>query len=307
MIYKITEMLFPILLAFVIGNSARVRGWMDDKGCETVKTLITRIILPVTLFNAMLFSDYSSNTIVLIVTTFFIFASIFVCSCILSRILPNRKKYFPFAISSWECGSLGVPLTAMLLGQSMVGKIAVMDFGQAIFLFAIQIPLLQATEGGKPSAGKMLKLVFSSQSFDAIILGALLGICGFASVLSSSAWIHSYTTLVNSITGSLGFLIMFTIGYGFELKRELMKDVMITVLIRIVLFSLGCFVLSTIVFRFIDFNRDLMKVFIIGFSLPTSFGIVSFGKFEGNRDYVSGIISVSTLICLIVFILLVLF
>lgn len=307
MIYSLSEMLLPIIIAFAIGYSAKKKGWMDNRGCETLKTLLTRIILPVTLFNAMLFSDYSKKTIVLIITPFVIFSAIFAATCLLKKVLPARSKYFSFAISSWECGSLGVPLTAMLLGQSMVGKIAVMDFGQAIFLFAIQIPLLQVMEGGKPSARQMLKIVFSSPSFDGILLGAVLGICGFAPVLQSSSWMGTYTTLVNGITGSLGFLIIFTVGYGFELKHELLKDILVTVIIRTFLFALGCLLLSLVVFRFIPYSKEMLKMFIIAFSLPTSFGIVSFGRFEGNKEYVSGVISVSTLICLVVFIFLVLF
>ena len=63
-----------------------------------------------------------------------------------------------------------------------------------------------------------------------------------------------------------------------------------------------CAVSCLIIFRFIPYSKETMVALILAFSLPGSYAIPMFGKFEGHRDYVSTSISFSTLVTLLVFV-----
>ena len=63
-----------------------------------------------------------------------------------------------------------------------------------------------------------------------------------------------------------------------------------------------CAVSCLIIFRFIPYSKETMVALILAFSLPGSYAIPMFGKFEGHRDYVSTTISFSTLVTLLVFV-----
>ena len=66
--------------------------------------------------------------------------------------------------------------------------------------------------------------------------------------------------------------------------------------------SAFCAVSCLIIFRFIPYSKETMVALILAFSLPGSYAIPMFGKFEGHRDYVSTSISFSTLVTLLVFV-----
>ena len=50
------------------------------------------------------------------------------------------------------------------------------------------------------------------------------------------------------------------------------------------------------------YSKEWQVALILAFSLPASYAIPLFAKFEGHRDYVSTTISFSTVLTLIVFI-----
>ena len=68
-----------------------------------------------------------------------------------------------------------------------------------------------------------------------------------------------------------------------------------------------CALSCLIIFRFVPYSKETMTALILAFSLPASYAIPMFGKFEGQRDYVSTTISFETVLTLIVFVALTVF
>lgn len=307
MIYSVLEILLPIVAGFATGVLAKKKTLIDEKGFTGLKSIISNILIPVSLFNAMLFSSYSLDTAIIIVTICLTMYAIFGIGMLTRRFVPGRKQYYPVAVSTWEGGSMGIPLAALALGSTGMAKMALFDFGHAFFLFIFVVPYLQILDGEKPTVKNVVKTVFTAPMFDAILLGSILGIFGFGDWLKSSNFYGTYNALVNNISGSSGFLIILTVGYSFRIDRKNLKEILKTTIARIIVWPLAGLAAAWVVFRFIPYDAELVKVFIIAFTLPTSFGLLTFAKMEGNVDYISGVISMTTIVSFIAFALLVIF
>lgn len=300
---SIIKTILPLLIAFGTGKLFAKTGIINDDGCATLKAVLSKIMIPVILLDSMLFSEYSSKTLILIIVAIFSHSLIFGLACLLKRFLPSREKYFPFFVSSWEGGSLGIPLCLMLLGQQSSGLMAILDFGQTILLFILIVPVLQVTENEKPNFKKLLKIIITSPCFDAIVIGAILGVIGLGNIIKSSSVLEIWQTTVSSVTGSTGFLVMLTIGYGFKLKKSLLKDIAVSSLFRIFVFAIGGAFTILVMKLFSSMDEILFKTILIAYSLPTSFGLFSMGKFTKNEDYMSAGISFYTIITIISFLI----
>jgi len=92
-----------------------------------------------------------------------------------------------------------------------------------------------------------------------------------------------------------------TVGYNFKISRENFKDILVSSIVRIILFSITGVIVAFILFSFLPFDRELLKIIILAFTLPTSYGLLIFGKFPKNEDYICGVISLTTLVSLAVF------
>ena len=135
-----------------------------------------------------------------------------------------------------------------------------------------------------------------------MLLGIPLGLLGVDTALMNSAAYGSYQSVINFITAPTGMLIMITIGYGIELRKDLMKPVAFTALTRLVTSAVFCVLGCLIIFHFMPFDKTTLVALIMAFALPTSYAIPLFAKFEGHKDYVSTTISFETIIYLLCFI-----
>lgn len=302
MLSSIVNMILPILITFVIGIMIRKLKLIDDNGCQAIKTIVSKIMLPVVLINAFMFADYSVGSIVIMLVVFFAMLAVFGTGYVVRRAIPDRAKYMPFLFSTLECGTLGYPLAAMLYGTAGTSDMAIIDVGHTVFLFMIAVPLLQSTDGSTPDFRGIVKNAFTSLTFDAMLIGILLGVTGISKQLAGSSIYGTYQSIIDFITAPTGMLILITLGYDMSLNGELLKSVLFTSVTRIVVMGAFCALSALVIFRFIPFDRKYLVVLMLAYSLPASYGIPMFAKFKGHTDYVSTTISFSTVLTLIAFI-----
>ena len=302
MFSAVIEMILPIVITFLIGVMTRRRNLIDESGCAVIKTIVSRIMLPVVLLNAFLFADYSLDTVVIIIVIFASQLVIFGIGYLMKRVIPSRGKYLPFVFSTLECGSLGYPLIAMLYAAKGTSDMAIIDVGHTVFLFLIAIPIMQATDGGDPDIRSILKNALTSPTFDAMLIGIALGLLGVDTALAGSAAYGTYQAVISFLTAPTGMLILITLGYDMSLHRDLMGPVAFTSIARLAVSAAVCALSSLVIFRFMPFDKGTLTALMLAFSLPASYAIPMFAKFEGHKDYVSTTISFSTLLTLLTFV-----
>ena len=304
---SIIRMILPIAVTFLLGVLIRKIKLMDQDGCNTLKRLISKIMLPVVLLNAFLFADYNGGVMIIMAVVFVAMLIMFGAGFLLSRLMPERAKYMPFLFTTLECGTLGYPLAAMLFGALGTSHMAIVDVGHTVFLFLIAVPLLQSVDGGSADAKSILKNAVTSPTFDTMILGILLGVAGVDERLAASAGYELYQSVVDFISAPTGMLILITLGFDMSLRKDLMKPVLFTSVLRVVIMGVLCAASCFIIFRFVPYSREQLCILILAFTLPASYGLTTFARFEGHNDYVATTISFSTILTLILFVCLTVF
>ena len=302
MILSVIEMILPIAIAFSIGILMRKKNMMSDSGSAAIKTIVSKFMLPVILLNAFMFADYSKDSMAIIIVFFLAVLAEFGLGFLMRRFIPDRAKYYPFVFATIEGGTIGYPLLAMLYGTRGTSDMAIIDVAHTVFLFLIVIPILQSVDGSDGDFRKILKNAVLSPTFLAMVIGILLGLLDVDKLISNSPVNSIYQSTVSFLSNPAGLLILITLGYDLSLREDLRKSVLFTIFTRIDAMWSFCAVSCLIIFRFIPYSKETMVALILAFSLPGSYAIPMFGKFEGHRDYVSTSISFSTLVTLLVFV-----
>ena len=302
MILSVIEMILPIAIAFSIGILMRKNNMMSDSGSAAIKTIVSKFMLPVILLNAFMFADYSKDSMAIIIVFFLAVLAEFGLGFLMRRFIPDRAKYFPFVFATIEGGTIGYPLLAMLYGTRGTSDMAIIDVAHTVFLFLIVIPILQSVDGSDGDFRKILKNAVLSPTFLAMVIGIVLGLLDVDKLISNSPANSIYQSTVSFLSNPAGLLILITLGYDLSLREDLRKSVFFTIFTRFTAMWAFCAVSCPIIFRFIPYNKETMVALILAFSLPGSYAIPMFGKFEGHRDYVSTSISFSTLVTLLVFV-----
>jgi len=302
MFLSILTMILPIVVTFLFGVLAKKISLISVEGCQTLKTLVSKIMLPAVLFNAFLFADYSASSAVSIIVVFVAMLAVLGIGYLVRKAVPDRSKYFPFVFSSMECGSLGYPLIAMLYGLTGSGNMAIIDVGHTVFLFMLVVPIIQATEGEKPDALGIVKNALTSPTFDSMLFGILFGIIGVDTWLLSSPIYDTYSAVQSFLAAPTGMLILLTLGYDMSLRKDLMKPVLFTSVTRLITMWVMCAVSCLIIFNITPYDKGKLVAMILAYSLPASYAIPVFGKYEGHKDYIATTISVSTIFTLLVFV-----
>ena len=302
MILSVIEMILPIAIAFSIGILMRKKNMMSDSGSAAIKTIVSKFMLPVILLNAFMFADYSKDSMAIIIVFFLAVLAEFGLGFLMRRFIPDRAKYFPFVFATIEGGTIGYPLLAMLYGTRGTSDMAIIDVAHTVFLFLIVIPILQSVDGSDGDFRKILKNAVLSPTFLAMVIGIVLGLLDVDKLISNSPVNSIYQSTVSFLSNPAGLLILITLGYDLSLREDLRKSVLFTIFTRFAAMWAFCAVSCLIIFRFIPYSKETMVALILAFSLPGSYAIPMFGKFEGHRDYVSTSISFSTLVTLLVFV-----
>ena len=301
MLISVIEMILPIAAAFAIGVMLRKLKLMDDHGCAAIKTIVSKVLLPVILLNAFLFADYSKGSLAIIIVFFVAMLLELGLGFLMRKLIPEHAKYFPFVFATIEGGTIGYPLLSMLYGTRGTSDMAIIDVAHTVFLFLIAIPIMQASENGDADFKNILKNAALSPTFIAMVIGITLGLLGFDTRLINSASYGIYQSLVTFLTNPAGMLILVTLGFDISLRADLRKAVLFTSMTRMAAMWAFCAVSCLIIFRFIPYSKETMVALILAFSLPASYAIPMFGKFGDEKEYVSTTISFSTVLTLLVF------
>ncbi len=302
MLVSVLEMIVPIAIAFSLGVMMRKLKLMDDNGCATIKTLVSRVLLPVILLNAFLFADYSKDSMAVIIVFFIAMIAVLGIGFLMRRFIPERAKYFPFVFATIEGGTIGYPLLAMLYGTRGTSDMAIIDVAHTVFLFLIAIPIMQAADGNEPDFKKLLKNAVLSPTFLAMVIGIALGLIGLDTWMTGTPVYGIYQAVISFLTNPAGMLIIVTLGFGISISPEMLRPVLFTSLTRLATMAVFCALSSFVIFRFIPYSKETFVALMIAFSLPASYAIPMFGKFEGHKEYVATTISFSTVLTLIVFV-----
>ena len=226
---------------------------------------------------------------------------------LLGKVLAKPAKvdspYFSLMMGGFEMGMLGYALFLGLYGQQHLGKIALVDLGQVLFVFFVLMALLIKERGDSGSPAALLKQFISSPVIIAIFAGLIASF--MKQYISVGPFLASLGEVIDMLSRLTVPLIAITIGYGISFTREGLGPTLRTIIVRKVMSLVFVLVLNTlIVDKLLGMPAMYRYAMMVMFLAPAPFVISIFMKQDDkkNMDYVANTLSLETVVSVLLII-----
>lgn len=292
MIVKVLSTALPVFIALGIGILCRAKNIISREGMNAIRNVAVNITLPVVLFASFAAADYSAETIAIPIGTFVISAVGLIIGYLLKKPL-KQGHCFPFMMTGFEGGMLGYGLYALLYKGQSNGYLALLDLGNAAFVFTIYKALIC----GKGEAKEAVKSAIYSPTLWGIILGVLLGATGLYTRMEPSGCQEILNSVTAFIAAPTSMLILLGIGYDLDFSHVHWKNVLTITVMREVVMALMFVMFLFLNMKFVGGKISLGTI-ILWCLLPTTYIVPMFADTEEERADISTSLSISTLLCL---------
>lgn len=292
--------IMPVIVMIVIGMVCKKYQFLNRQGIDNIKFLVTKIMLPAAIFNALASVEYDSQKLVIIMIMLVMLLISFGIGYILKPLMKEPyKRYLPFMVSVYEGGMIAYPLFINLCGSENMPQIALLDIAGLLFGFSVYMGLLeQVNQEGKVDIKGLCVSAIKNPAFIAAVLGVLCGCTGVIARLTATSFGNVYESVISIITVPLSSMILIAVGYDFSCKKKYMAPCIKTVLIRFVLqIAMTAGVLFSV--HLLGYSNDILDIAIITYmSAPATFSMQSFVKNAQDGEYVA---TANSMYCVISF------
>ena len=297
---SILKIVLPLILSLGIGFFARKRALFSAEAIDGMKALVMKIALPAMLFGLFFTAEYSVSILLFAATMFTLGFVGLGLGFLLGRFFEKRSPMLKYMTAGWEVGMLGYALYALLYGTENLRYMALMDFGQVLFVFSGFVTALNARTGH--SFRESLKSLLPNPVPWAMLSGAILAILGVSRALAPSGITGLVTSVCSFISAPLSCVIFIVVGYGIEFSKNNIGTAAISVLLRTLVCGALCAVALFFIDLFFPLSDPMRWAIIIIFLTPAPFILSMYTTTEQERADVSISLSLQTIVSVLAFI-----
>ncbi len=304
-ITNVIARILPIILIIALGSLIRSRRILSEQTVDELRGLVVKIALPAVLFMAFLEMELNTSYIGLFVVIAAVCVVMLGLGYLLRRLFRIEHEYYPYLITGFEFGMVGITLFGTAYGLSNAGYIAIVDLSHELFIWFVLATLLTAKRDGASSPAMILKGFATSPLIIAILLALVLNLVGLGSWFREVAVGTAVVQTLEFLGGLLIPLILILIGYGMRLSWAAVKESIGVVALRLgILIPLAVVINIVVVRRWLGLDPAFEAAIFTFFILPPPFIVPLFIKQEQQRErtYVNNVLSVYTTVSLLIFI-----
>lgn len=293
----------PVLLLFTLGFTLQKISFFSPRSIGEMKKLVSHLALPALMFQAFLSIEVEPRYLILVGLVFATCALMVFLGRLFAKPAHVASPYFSLMMGGFEMGMLGYALFLGLYGQQHLGKIALVDLGQVVFVFFVLMALLIKERGDISSPAALLKQFVTSPVIIAIFSGLVASV--LKQYITAGPLLKSIGEFIDMLSRLTVPLIAITIGYGISFQREGLAMSLKTILVRKVLALAFVLVLNTLVVdRLLGMAPMYRYAMMVMFLTPPPFVISIFMKQDDkeNMDYVANTLSLDTVVSVLLII-----
>ena len=302
-IVSILKVILPLLVSLGIGFLARRRSILSPEAIDGMKTFVVKFALPAMLFGLFFTAEYSPSVLLFAVTMFALGFLGLGLGFLIGKPLERRSPMLKYMTAGWEVGMLGYALYALLFGAENLRYMALMDFGQVLFVFSGFVAALNVRSGH--SAKDSFKLLIVNPIPWAMLAGAVLAILGVSRALEPSGVTALIASVCSFIASPLSCLIFIVVGYGISFSKKNIKTALIAVAMRALVCAILCLLALWIIGRFVPLSDPMRWAIILISITPAPFILTMYTNTEQESADVSMSLSLQTLASVLAFIMIV--
>ena len=287
----------PLLFLFIIGYGLKTISFFDERGLKAIKRLVGDVALPALLFGAFRSLEFNQRYLVLIGAIFLVCLFMLITAKRLGSLIGVKNEAFVLLMGGFEMGMLGYALFTSFYGQAHLGKMALIDLGQVIFVFTILMALLIRQKEQTFDFGSLLFKIITSPVMIAIILGLLAN----AKILTlrQTPFTRQLEAVIDILANLTMPLIALSIGYGIRISKASLSSALKTIVVRKVILLGFALLLNFFVVRlWLKMDRLFEAALLLMFLMPSPF-IVSIYLDDTKKeltDYVDTTLSIDTVL-----------
>ena len=294
----------PILLLIAIGVGLRVFSVISAETVEDLKKIAITLVLPSVLFTVFLdlkFEPAYAGVFVLVMAISFV---LYFLGLALGRKLAPNRPHFPFLLTSFEYGMLGVSLFGAAYGMGAMGYIAIVDLANEIFVWFVFVPLLMILRDGESKPSTILRMFITSPVIIGLISGLILNALGLSEFIKTAPVLSSIYTVMTLLIAMAVPIILIIVGYGISIRREGVGEVLLVVGLRYAIVVPSALLISHFVIGgWFGLGPPFQAAFFSLMILPASFIVPVLMQTASASDkaYVTNVLAVSTVVTLVIF------
>lgn len=296
----------PILILLIVGVILRKTGLISAQTVVDLKKIVVNLALPAVLFTSFLNMDLQRKYFWFLPVLFGYCLLLYFLGRLIQHFRKSETKFFPFLITGFEAGMIGVSLFGAAYGLEEVGKFAIIDLGQEFFIWFVYVALLIHQREGQTKPLGLIKMFATSPVIIGVLAGLILNLVGLPRLLGSTPILQGILSTVNLIGGLTVPLILMVVGYGIQLDLQELLFSARVILIRLAINIPVALLLNRFFVRGwlqldIGFEAALFTMLI----LPPPFILTLFMKSDQAEDIhrIDNTLTLHTLVSIVVFII----
>lgn len=300
----IINRVLPILFLIGLGYWIRTRQFLSDATIADLRKLVVNITLPAVLFISFLNIELELKYLVLFIVLYVLCLGMFALGTRLKpRIAPDHE-YFPFMMTGFEYGMLGVSLFGGAYGLHAIGYIAVIDLGQEIFVWSFLLAMLLMKRDGVSHPSQLLMAVFRSPVMVAIMAGIALNILGAQEFLYEEVVAGAVMRTLEFLSNLTIPLILIIVGYGIKFDMDGAREALTVIGIRLaILIPLAIILNAVLLDAVLDLEEGFQAALFTLLVLPPPFIVPLYMRagIPHERRYINNLLTLYTIVTIVIF------
>jgi predicted permease len=300
----IINRVLPILILIGLGYWIRQRQFLAESTIEDLRKAVVNFALPSVLFISFLNMELKTTYIVVFVVIFMLCVVMFGLGGLLKRRFDVQYVYFPFLMTGFEYGMLGVSLFGGAYGLDKIGYIAVVDLGHELFIWFVFLAFLLTKRDGLQSPRQLTRVFFRSPVIIGILAGLLFNVLDASEFLYERAFTGALMATCQFLGNLTIPLILIIVGHGIKFDREGIRAAVPVIAVRMAILIPLALVLNVGLIRgWLDLEKPFETALFTLLILPPPFIIPLYmrpGLVE-ERRYINNVLTLYTIVSITIF------
>jgi len=304
--FTIINQVLPIILLLLLGGWIQHKNFLTHTTVEELRKIVVSFALPAILFASFLNIEMKWHYVIVFGIVFLLCVLLLFAGKYIGGKFAARYSYFPYLITGFEYGMLGVSLFGAAYGLEKIGYIAVMDLGHEIFIWFVFLPLLLIKRDGSQNPMGILRSFLSTPVILAIIAGIALNVLGLNKHLTQTPFVGGVMATLDFLGNLTVPLILIIVGYGIKINRTGLSKAVFVVVLRLGILIPIVLILDNLL---IKSYMHLEKLFGIAlftlFILPPPFILPLYARPDievEEKQYINNVLAVYTVVSIVIFI-----
>lgn len=298
--------ILPILLLLGTGHILRRKQIFSSIAVENIKKLVVNFTLPAVMFTSFLETQLEARFLVLMLLVFILCVMLYFFGKFSQKLFRQEWLYFPFLLTGFEFGMLGLSLFGTAYGLSNFGSMAILGIPHEFFIWFVYVTLLLQQGNKTQSVKELVKAFATSPVIIAIFFSVSINLMGWVPAIKSFYLSDGLLSFLNILANLTGPLILLLIGYEIQINKENLRSSLLVVGLRLgTLIPLALLLNHFVLLHLLDLGKNFQAAFFTLLILPPPFIIPVFMKdnLPKEKAFINNTLMLNTVASIAVFII----